>query len=453
MPEPFERSDSCLHLGAPPRGSQTLIYRWVCLGVLFLSAFLTFCIRLAPAVALPNLQATFGLTAAELSLLTALYLWPFAFMQPLAGLLTDVLGPRCSVTIFLTITGLGQLLLALAPNFTVALLGRACTGFGASILYVAAAKFMAQWFRRREFGTLTGVWTSVANLGGVAAAAPLAVVLPLIGWRASFGAIGLAILATALLVLIVVRDSPADLGWPTLIDPHEPTQSAEAGRPLSSWQGLCIVLREPNTWLLGGYAFLLFGTMTMMQGLWAVPYLMDIYGRTQQEAANSLTLWAVGLIFGCTLWGYVADRVVKTRKGVVCAGAVVYALLWVLLAVRPAGLPVGLLPVAMFWGGFFASTWIPAYAQLKDSVPPQVIATAMGMLNLFFWLGGAFYQQITGLLLEAFPKQAGHIPLAGYRTLFWFCLGSVSLSVILSVCSKEQSSRGPIRRGIGRSVP
>ena len=425
-----------------------LIYRWGCLGVLFLSAFLTFCIRLAPAVAVPNLQATFGLTAAELSLLTALYLWPFAVMQPVAGLFTDTLGPRRSVTIFLTLTGLGQLLLALAPNFPVALLGRAGTGIGASILYVAAAKIMAQWFRRREFGTLTGAWTSVANLGGIAAAAPLAALLPLIGWRASFGAIGSAVLLTALLVFIVVRDRPADLGWPAPIDPDEPIQSAGAGRPPSFRQGIGIVLRERNTWLLGGYAFLLFGTMTMMQGLWAVPYLMDVNHQTQQEAANSLSLWGVGLILGCTLWGYVADRVVRTRKGVVCAGAVVYALLWVVLAVRPAGLPVGVLHVAMFWGGFFSSTWIPAYAQLKDSVPPQVVATAMGMLNLFFWLGGAFYQQISGVLLDTFPKEAGRIPAAGYQVLFWLCLGSVILSVILAACSKE-----PGAAGMGRPVP
>jgi sugar phosphate permease len=83
-----------------PRRASTSTYRWVCIGVLFLSAFLAFSTRLAPAVALPNLQVTFGLTAAELSLLTALYLWPFAFMQSVAGVLTDRLGPRRSVTIF-----------------------------------------------------------------------------------------------------------------------------------------------------------------------------------------------------------------------------------------------------------------------------------------------------------------------------------------------------------------
>ena len=411
--------------------------------MLFLSAFLSFSIRLAPAVALPNLQATFGLTAAALGLLTSLYLWPFAFMQPVAGLLVDRLGPRRSVTIFLIIAGLGQLLLAMAPSFAFALLGRASTGIGASILYVAAAKIMAQWFRPREFGTLTGAWTSVANLGGIAAAAPLAAGLPFIGWRTSFAALGVAVLVTALLVSVEVRDSPADLGWPTLIDPGDPTQSARATQPLPFVESLGIVLRAPNTWLLGGYAFLLFGTMTMMQGLWAVPYLMDINGYTQQEAANMLTLWSVGLIVGCTLWGYVADKVVKTRKGVICTGAVVYAFLWILLAIEPAGLPKSLLQLAMFWGGFFASTWIPAYAQLKEAVPPQVVATAMGVLNLFFWLGGAFYQQVSGLILESFPKQGGHIPLDGYQTVFWICLGSVVLSVILAACTKEQPSVRP----------
>jgi sugar phosphate permease len=169
-----------------------------------------------------------------------------------------------------------------------------------------------------------------------------------------------------------------------------------------------------------------------------VPYLMDVHGQSQQQAANALTLWAVGLIVGCTLWGYVADRIVGSRKRVVLVGAVVYALLWALLALHPAGLPVGLLWVAMFWGGFFASTWIPSYAQLKDTVPPQVVATAMGILNLFFWLGGAVYQQVSGLILAGFPKLDGHTPVQGYQTLFWWCLGSVGLSVVLVALSKEE---------------
>ena len=355
-----------------------LTYRWVCLGLLFVSGLLAFFTRLAPAVVIPDLREAFALNAAELGLLTSLYLWPFALMQPVAGVLTDRFGSRRTVTAFLTVAGVGQVLFAFAPSLFAALVGRALTGLGASILYVGAARIMAQWFRPREFGTLTGAWTSVANLGALTAAAPLMALITLAGWRPSLGGVGVVMLATAVLIYLLVRDNPSERGLPSLAEIDGLPQSRRVTRSMSLGEGVLVVLREPNTWLLGSYAFLLFGTMTMMQGLWAVPYLMDAYGQTQQQAANRLTLWAIGLIVGCTLWGYLADRVVGSRKHVVLAGAVVYALLWVLLALRPVGLPGGVLWVAMFWGGFFASTWIPSYAQLKDSVPFEVVATAWG---------------------------------------------------------------------------
>jgi sugar phosphate permease len=414
---------------------QRSAYRWVCLGLLFFSGLLAFFVRLAPAVAIPDLQRAFSLDAVELGLLTALYLWPFALMQPIAGVLVDAFGARRTVTIFLVIAGTGQVVFALAPSFSVALLGRALSGLGAATLYVGAAQIMTRWFRSSEFGTLTGAWTSVANLGGLTAAGPLAASIALVGWRTSLGTVGVTVLVTALLVHIFVRDTPGELKLPASA---EIDGDRRAGPTLSVWQGMLIVLQTPNTWLLGGYAVLLFGTMTMMQGLWAVPYLMDSYGHTQQQAANMLTLWAVGLIAGCTLWGFVAETIVPSRKAVVLMGAVVYGVLWAVLAIWPSGLPAGVRWLAMFWGGFFASTWIPAYAQLKDSVPPRVVATAMGILNLFFWAGGAVYQQISGLILARFPLVEGRIPVAAYQALFWFSLASVGLSVVLVAFSQER---------------
>jgi sugar phosphate permease len=430
---------------------RTMRYRWVCLGTLFLSGLLAFFIRLAPAVAIPDLREAFALNAIELGLLTSLYLWPFALMQPVAGVLTDAVGARRSVTAFLVVAGVGQVLFASAPTFWVALIGRALTGLGTSVLYVGAAKIMAQWFRSSEFGTLTGAWTSVANLGGLTAAAPLMAVITLAGWRLSLGGVGLVVLATACLVYSLVRNSPSERGLPSLADIDGVPPPRGAGHSMPLREGVVVVLRERNTWLLGGYAFLLFGTMTMMQGLWAVPYLMSAYEQTQQEAANALTLWAIGLIAGCTLWGYLADRVVGSRKGVVLAGAVLYALLWVLLAVCPVGLPAPVVWVAMFWGGFFASTWIPSYAQLKDSVPSQVVATAMGILNLFFWLGGAVYQQVSGLILAGLATPDGHTPVAAYQAVFWLCLGSVGLSIVLVALSREPQRFARIVDGRDRS--
>ena len=207
-------SDLCLMPAkarlTPALARRTLTYRWVCLGLLFLTGLLAFFTRLAPAVTIPDLRDAFALNAAELALLTSLYLWPFALMQPVAGALTDAFGPRRTVTAFLIVAGAGQMLFACAPTFAVALIGRALTGLGASVLYVGAAKIMAQWFRSSEFGTLTGAWTSVANLGGLTAAGPLMALVTLAGWRLSLGGVGLIMLATALLVYMLVRNSPGE---------------------------------------------------------------------------------------------------------------------------------------------------------------------------------------------------------------------------------------------------
>jgi hypothetical protein len=62
----------------------------------------------------------------------------------------------------------------------------------------------------------------------------------------------------------------------------------------------------------------------------------------------------------------------------------------------------------------------------------------MGILNLFFWLGGAVYQQVSGLILVEFPKVDGRTPVAAYQAVFWLCVGSVGLSVILVALSQER---------------
>jgi hypothetical protein len=61
----------------------------------------------------------------------------------------------------------------------------------------------------------------------------------------------------------------------------------------------------------------------------------------------------------------------------------------------------------------------------------------MGILNLFFWLGGAVYQQVSGLIVSAYSQPNGHTPVAAYQAVFWLCLGSMGLSIILVALSKE----------------
>ena len=376
--------------------------RGAIVAVLSVAFFLAFLSRYAIAVIVPDLEATFGIGTAEIGLLGAVYFWAYAVMQPPAGLLADSVGPRRAVTVFLLLAAAGTLAFALAPAFGPALVGRAVSGLGVGIVYVCALRVFSRWFRADEFSIVTGVYGAIGNLGGLTAAAPLAGAIAALGWRESFVGLGVLTGLSAVAVWLWVRDAP----------PGVPGGSPGA----SVLGGAGTVLRHPNTWLVGAYAFTTLGILSAMQGLWTVPYLRAVYGLGEQAAANALTLWAVGLVIALPLWGMLADKVVRSRRRAILMSITLQGALWALLAWRPAELPLAVVGALVFCGGLAHGCWAPAYAQLKDSLPLAVSGTAVGFLNFAFFAGAAVFQQLTGLLLEHADVDGD--PTGAYRLLF-----------------------------------
>lgn len=386
--------------------------RWRVFAVIAVAFFLAFLSRYATAVIVPDLERSFAIGAPEIGLLGAAYFWAYALMQPPAGLLADSIGPRRAVTSFLLLAAAGTALFALAGQFPLALVGRAVSGFGTGIVYVCGTKLFARWFGARDFGPVTGAFAAVGNAGGLTAAGPFAAAIAALGWRGSFAALALLTAAAAVAVWLLVRDRPPG----SAPDRAHGSLLASAG----------MVLRHPNTWLLSLYAFISLGVTASMQGLWAVPFLEDIYGMDRTTAANALTLWAVGLIVGTPLWGYLADRVARSRRGVLLFSTALHITLWVVLVWRMTGLPRPLLVALLFWGGLTGGAWVPAYTQLKDSLPAAVAGTAVGFLNFAFFAGAAAFQQVTGLMLGA----GGHRSSDAYRAVFAFFLVTLVIGLL-----------------------
>lgn len=399
--------------------------RWRVFAVVAAAFFLAFLSRYATAVIVPDLERSFGIGAAEIGLLGATYFWAYAVMQPPAGLLADSIGPRRAVTGFLLLAGGGTALFALAAHFPLALVGRTVSGFGAGIVYVCGTKLFARWFGPRDFGPVTGAFAAVGNAGGLTAAGPFAAAIAALGWRGSFVTLALLLVVAAVAVWWLVRD------WP-------PGGGPEPGHA-SLLAGAGTVLRHPNTWLLGLHAFISLGVTASMQGLWTVPFLADVYGMDRTAAANALTLWAVGLMVGTPLWGYVADRLARSRRGVLLLATVLHAAMWALLVWRTADLPRPLVVALLFWGGLTGGAWVPAYAQLKDSLPSEVAGTAVGFLNFAFFAGAAAFQQITGLMLGTGDHRAPD----AYRTVFAFFLAALLVGLLALWRSRDAYPEPP----------
>ena len=96
----------------------------------------------------------------------------------------------------------------------------------------------------------------------------------------------------------------------------------------------------------------------------------------------------------------------------------------------PASIPPGAFYVLMLVMGFFAASTIPNYAHIAEGQPHGFIATANGMLNIWYFVGENRIQSVIGLVLYAYGKVGDKFPVEAYRTAFLLCLVCLLIGVI-----------------------
>ena len=394
--------------------SKALRYRWLIFWILAFGYILVYFHRLCPAVVAVDMMQDLRAGGALLGLLGSAYFYPYALMQLPAGLLSDSWGPRRTITLFFTVAFAGSLLLGLSPSLFWAIVGRTLVGLGVSMLFVPTMKVLAEWFRVREFATMTAILMAMGGIGSLTAATPLALLSNWMGWRLSFVVVGILTLLLAILVWLFVRDRPADLGWPS---PSEPSGSAPP--PIGLVDGVKRVLTYPRFWPVAIWFFFDCAVFFSFGGLWGGPYLMQVYGLSKAQAGQILSMIAVGMIVGSPLLSFLSDRVLRGRKPVIVLSSFIVLCITALLAFFTDGLPlVGLYLISLGLGIFSSAVVVIGFTTTKELFPVQMAGTSTGLVNLFPFAGGAVFQPVLGYLLERHGRVGGAFTLSGYREAF-----------------------------------
>jgi sugar phosphate permease len=394
---------------------KALRYRWAIFWIISGGYVLVYFHRLCPAVVAVDMMQDLKTGGTLTGLLSAAYFYPYALMQLPAGLLSDSWGPRKTITIFFGMAFVGSLVLGYAPSAAWAVAGRTLVGIGVAMLFVPAMKILAEWFRVAEFALMTGILMAVGGLGSLIAAAPLAGLSAWIGWRMSFVVVGALTLALAALVWVVVRDRPADLGWPS---PAEHQKSPAA--PIALGDAVRRVIGCAAFWPLAVWFFFECAVFFSFGGLWGGPYLVQVHQLGKEQAAAILSMLAVGMIVGSPLLSYASNRIFRARKPVLVLSSLVTVGTSALLAFRTAELATVTLYALCFGLGMFSSAVVViGFTSNKELFPVQMAGTATGLVNLFPFAGGAVFQPVLGYLLEARGRTPdGAFTLAGYQQAF-----------------------------------
>ncbi|MBI5604056.1 MAG: MFS transporter [Deltaproteobacteria bacterium] len=396
-------------------------YRWWMLGILGVIYFLACLHRISPTVIARDLVHEFGADATALGLMASAYFYLYAAIQPPVGLLSDTIGPRRVVTIFTLISCLGCLVFGLATNMLMAGVGRALIGIGVGGIFVPGLKIFSSWYKPKEFAGVTGLFLSLGSAGNLSASLPLTYLVLLLGWRLSFIGIGGVSLLLGVLAWIILRDRPEDKGWPPVAatPPLSSTQSTPIPEGMSLSKRLGIIFKSWSFWLITLSYFFFGGPGLTFQGLWVVPYLMDVYEYTRLQAGGLLMILPLGSIIGAPLIGFLAGRLNMGQKGVLVLSLFLSLACWsVLFLAGGKPLPVFIIPLFFIMGLFGGGALSLYMTMVKEIFPPRLTGTAVGLMNPAAFLATALFQPFTGSLMDAVGRIGSAYPLKAYQQVF-----------------------------------
>ncbi len=348
-----------------------------------LGYYLSYLLRTVNAVISPDLTGELGLSAADLGLLTSTYFFAFGLAQIPVWIALDRFGPRRVEAALLLITGLGAVLFATGDGLPTLASARGLIGLGVSACLMGGLKGFTLWFPREKLASMTGYIMSCGALGAVTASAPLEALLPFIGWRGAFWMVAALSVGSAALIFFSMPDKDGSHGSETLQE---------------ALRGVREVLVAREFWGFSGQSAFFTGGFMALQGLWAVPWLMEVNGYSRALAADHLFWLNIGMLAGQLSIGAWATPL--ARRGFTPLHMMQVGLFVSMLVLGLIILGVG--PTLPLWCvlGYVSSTGAQMYGVVAGLFPMKLSGRVTTCINLMAFVGAFAVQWGLGGLLD-----------------------------------------------------
>ena len=422
---------------APALARRGVHYAWVMVALTFLVAVSSAgAMGVLGAFLLP-VQREFGWDTASISGALALRLLLFGLMAPFAAALLQRYGLRRTVAVALALVVLGCLAsLGMTRVWQLWLFWGVLIGIGTGMTALVLGAIVAnRWFAQRR-GLVLGLLTA-ANATGQLAFLPLAAWLARdFGWRAAMTPGLVACALAGLLMLLLGRDHPSDLGLPAYGEtapaaapPHP------AGNPVRTAFATLLDASGTSVFWVLFVTFMICGLST--NGLIQTHFipLCSDFGMAEIEAATVLAMMGAFDFIGTIASGWLSDRY-DSRK-----------LLFWYYGLR--GLSLLFLPMSSFsfyglslFAVFYGLDWIA-------TVPPTVklAGQAFGRERAPLVFGWVFTAHQFGAAIAALGAGVSRDALASYLPAFYLAGAACLLAAVLVLSIR------PTRGGVAAPKP
>jgi MFS family permease len=333
----------------------------------------------------PAIMAELGLSYTQVGALSAISSALNSLCQGAYGFLTPFLS-RCKVLGAGNIgIALGTLLSGLAGSYPVLIVARGIAAVGSSAQHPVGYSLLASYFPHNR-GTVIALNTSASNVGTLVAT-PLATALLLVmGWRQIFWVVSLASLMMGLVYFFC-----RDYGAPSRTGSGKARLAQGFGsyrRVLKNRQMVLLAL----VFMVGGA-----GRDGGVNQIYFAPHLANDFGYSALMVGTFMTAISLGGVLGPIVFGWLSDRMSRTRMLQVSLALSCLASLWV-AHLGPA--EVMLFVSLLLYSAVTSSRGPQTQAIVADAATDQDRDAAFSLYFLLGFISQPFWVLITGYLMD-----------------------------------------------------
>ncbi|HET7087472.1 MAG TPA: MFS transporter [Anaerolineae bacterium] len=440
------------------------------------------------AVALPRIQADFGVPVDVLSWAVAAGFLPRVTLMPVYGHIGDLFGKKRLFVLGLTVFLVGATLGIFAPSFSWLVVGRLLQGLGSSSLPLAMALIAAEFPYDRR-GRALGIWNTAAPVGIILGPVLGGFIINAFGWHAMFvfvslgsalalaatawllpettsasarsgfdwvGAVSLMLVILGLLLAtttesLVPIGSPVNLAFWGISALAIVSLLRNARRKRDAFVGLDILRNRRFMSPALAVSLRMFahdGARFLLALI-----LANVFRQSPRSVGVQMLFYAVPLMIGVATGGYLADRWASRVVGVVGMIGQVAGLLW--LAVADASLGAAALVPGMIVAGLASGMNLVALTkEAIGALGERRVGLASGLYNTIRFAGTAAATPLLGLLLASgFAQQGGDQTVSGpYQLAFGVAAGVAALGAVAAALIPAPAPTPTLPRAAGEGA-
>lgn len=400
-----ETSDALSNSPNQSKKSHFQIKRIFVLIVISIFEMLVFFQRACPTVVTDDLSKDYGVPVSDLGIFTSMFYYPYSLLQPVAGLLADIIEPSYVLCFSGVVTATGDVICGLCNTLFGGSIGRFIVGFGCSFVPSCSIRMILNWFPLEHYSKILGIFLFFGGLGGILAQTPFTLLSGIIGWRWCFFSIAIISILFSIITVFFVRGNPIAHGYPAVNESlaKNASDSSVSEKINTLLKNIKTIISNSNFWFTAIFVFCANGAFFNITGIWGGPYLKEMLGYDSIKASNALLGLSLGGLLGSLINPYLVDSFRLPRKWVIISATIIAIICCIPLGFFTEKLSftlvISLFFVFSLMTNGFAAVLSPMILGLFH---PSAGSSVGGCLNCFGFISLIIFMPLTGKLLDHF---------------------------------------------------